>query len=100
MATQPERAPEPQREPKKEVVVVHEELEPKKSRLTAGLFSIFLGWLGIGRFYMGYTGLGILQIVITLLTGVGGLIWGIIEGIMILTKSFNYDAEGRPLKDD
>src|SRR5579864_5567094 len=28
---------------------------PQKSRLTAGLLGIFLGWLGVHRFYLGYT---------------------------------------------
>ena len=70
-----------------------------KSKLVAGLLGIFVGELGIHRFYLGYTGIGIAQIVVTILTlGIGGL-WGFIEGILILTGSFNKDAQGRPLKD-
>ena len=38
-----------------------------KSRLTAGLLGIFLGWCGVGRFYTGHTGLAIGQI---------GAVWG------------------------
>lgn len=46
------------------------------------LLSIFLGGLGIDRFYMGYIGTGILKL-ITL----GGLgIWWLIDLILIATK--------------
>ncbi len=70
-----------------------------KSKLVAGLLGIFVGELGIHRFYLGYTGIGIAQILVTIFTfGIGGL-WGFIEGILILTGSFKKDAQGRPLKD-
>lgn len=69
-----------------------------KSKLTAGLLGIFLGELGIHRFYLGYVGIGIIQILVTSITfGFGG-IWGVIEGILILTGSMNKDAQGRPLR--
>lgn len=73
----------------------------QKSKIAAGLLGIFLGSLGIHRFYLGYTGMGIVQIVVTFVTcGIGG-IWGFIEGIMILCGdgSFKTDAKGVPLKD-
>ena len=70
-----------------------------KSKMAAGLLGIFLGGWGIHRFYLGYTTIGIIQIVVTLITlGVGG-IWGFIEGIMILTGNINKDAKGQPLKE-
>ena len=69
-----------------------------KSRLAAGLFGIFLGEFGVHRFYLGYTGIGILQIIVSVITcGLGGL-WGFIEGILILAGTINEDAQGRPLK--
>lgn len=46
-----------------------------KSRRTALILSIFLGELGIDRFYMGYIGTGILK----LITGGGLGIWYIID---------------------
>ncbi len=53
-----------------------------KKWIVALLLSIFLGGLGIDRFYMGYIGTGILKL-ITL----GGLgIWWLIDLIMIATK--------------
>ncbi len=71
----------------------------QKSKIAAGLLGIFLGGFGVHRFYLGYIGLGIAQIVVTLITcGIGSL-WGFIEGILILTGNMNQDAEGRPLKE-
>ena len=74
-----------------------------KSKIAAGLLGIFLGGFGVHNFYLGYTGKAIAQLLITLLTcGFGAVIsevWGLIEGIMILTGSINVDAQGNPLKD-
>lgn len=74
-----------------------------KSKLVAGLLGILLGIFGIHNFYLGFTGKAIAQL---LLTVVGWIlffgpiiagIWGLIEGIMILTGSINKDAEGNLL---
>ena len=70
-----------------------------KSKLAAGLLGIFLGGFGIHRFYLGYVGIGIAQIAVTLVTCGAGGIWGFIEGILILTGSINTDAKGQPLKE-
>ena len=72
---------------------------PAKSRLTAGMLGIFLGAFGVHRFYLGFTSIGVLQILVTIATcGVGGL-WGIIEGGLILSGSgIKTDADGRPLR--
>ena len=72
-----------------------------QSRLVVGLLGIFLGGYGVHRFLMGYTTIGIIQIVVTVLTcGIGG-IWGLVEGIMVLARAeaFERDAYGRPLTD-
>lgn len=72
-----------------------------KSKVVAGLLGILLGYFGIHRFYLGYTQIGVIQIIVTIVTcGIGGL-WGFIEGILILVghESFRADAEGRPLRD-
>ncbi|MCG2621051.1 NINE protein [Arthrobacter sp. I2-34] len=73
----------------------------QKSRLVGGLLGILLGGLGIHRFYLGYTAIGVLQIVVTFLTFGFGAIWGFIEGIMILVgaEPFRRDARGVPLKE-
>ena len=70
------------------------------SRLVAGLLGIFLGGLGVHRFYLGYTAIGVWQIVVTILTCGLGSVWGLIEGIMILAQSgITTDARGRPLRE-
>lgn len=74
-----------------------------KSKIAAGILGILLGSFGVHNFYLGYTGKAVAQLLITVLTcGFGAAIssiWGIIEGIMILTGSINTDAKGIPLKD-
>lgn len=54
-------------------------------RTTAALLAIFLGGLGVHKFYMGDTGMGILYLVFcwTFIPAIVGLI----EGIIYLTKS-------------
>ncbi len=71
----------------------------QKSKMAAGLLGIFLGAWGIHNFYLGNTGRGVAQIIVSLVTCGIGSIWGLIEGIMILTGSIKTDANGIPLKD-
>ena len=73
--------------------------EDAKSRMVAGLLGLFLGGLGVHRFYLGYVGIGIAQILVTLVTFGLGALWGFIEGILILTGSTNKDAKGQALRD-
>jgi TM2 domain-containing membrane protein YozV len=80
--------------------------QPVKSKLAAGLLGIFVGALGIHRFYLGYNNIGVAQLVLALLgfitcgiTSLAAWIWGLIEGIMILTGSIAKDAQGRPLQE-
>ena len=69
-----------------------------KDFVTALLLSIFLGWIGVDRFYLGYTGLGIAKLAVSIFTcGIGGVIWGIIDIINIATGKMT-DSEGRPLR--
>jgi TM2 domain-containing membrane protein YozV len=69
-----------------------------KSKLIAGLLQIFVGSFGVGRFYLGYTQIGILQIVATWLTCGIGAIWPLIDGIMIIMGKVP-DAQGRTLRE-
>ena len=69
--------------------------ENKKEKLVAVILAILLGWLGIHKFYLGYTTEGIIMLVGSLV--VGGItcgagagvvsVIGIIEGVLYLTKS-------------
>ena len=67
----------------------------EKSKVAAGLLGIFLGSLGIHKFYLGYGKEGVIMLLVGLLGGIitfgiaaaiVGLI-GFIEGIIYLTKS-------------
>ena len=79
------------------------EVKPK-SKMAAGLLGIFLGSLGVHNFYLGYTGKAVAQLLLTLVgwiaCGLGpaaASIWGLVEGIMLLTGSIDKDADGNPL---
>ena len=80
------------------------------SKLAAGLLSIFLGCFGVGNFYLGRTGRGVAQLMLTLIGFpfffIGptiAVIWGLIEGILILTSStgsfWHRDVRGWELTD-
>ena len=64
-----------------------------KSKLTAILICFFLGSLGIHRLYLGYTLIGVLQ----LLTFGGFLIWAIVDFIRLIIGSLK-DFEGNDLE--
>lgn len=86
-------------------------MNPPKSKLVAGLLGIFLGCFGVHNFYLGFTEKAVIQLILTIVgiplscivIGVfmicGAAIWGLVEGIMILTGSIPADAKGVPLGD-
>ena len=79
-----------------------------KSKVVAGLLQLLglVGVLGIGRIYLGYTALGMTQLlgglIFGLITcGIGFIVpvvWGIIDAVLILTGKVR-DPMGRPLRD-
>jgi TM2 domain-containing membrane protein YozV len=64
----------------------------QKSWTTTLILSVLVGSLGIDRFYLGYTGLGILK----LITCGGCGIWSLIDIILVATDKLP-DANGQPL---
>ncbi|HEX9989122.1 MAG TPA: TM2 domain-containing protein [Chloroflexia bacterium] len=63
-----------------------------KPWMTTLLLSLFVGALGVDRFYLGYTGLGVVK----LLTCGGCGVWALIDLILIVMDKLP-DAQGRPL---
>ncbi len=57
---------------------------PTKSKVAAGLLAIFLGTLGIHKFYLGRTGEGILILVLDILLGWTFIVPGIIEFVCFI----------------
>jgi TM2 domain-containing membrane protein YozV len=68
-------------------------MAPPKSWLVTLLLCLFLGPLGIHRFYSGHIAIGLLQF----FTGGGFGIWWLVDLILILTGSYT-DSYGRPLQ--
>ena len=72
-----------------------------KSRTLAGVMGILFGGFGVHNFILGYTGKAVAQLLITLLSFFSlypvSALWGLLEGILILTGVINQDAGGRPL---
>jgi len=61
------------------------------NKIPAGICGILLGSLGIHKFILGYTGAGLVMLLVTILTcGIAGVVThiiGLIEGIIYLCKS-------------
>lgn len=68
-------------------------MKSEKDWLVTLLLSLFLGTLGVHRFYVGKTGTGILELIT--LGGCG--IWALIDIIMIITGKFK-DKYGYEIK--
>ena len=68
-------------------------MKSDKDWLVTLLLSLFLGTLGVHRFYVGKIGTGILQLIT--LGGCG--VWTLIDIIMIITENFK-DKDGYEIK--
>ena len=69
------------------------------NKIAAGICGILLGWLGVHKFILGYTGAGLIMLLVSILAPIitcftfgflgSSVMWiiGIIEGIIYLTKT-------------
>jgi len=73
--------------PSTSTIRAHHQAVSDSKKTTAGILAIVLGGLGVHKFYLGYTGAGVLQIVITLVTCGFGSVLALAEGVIYLTKS-------------
>jgi TM2 domain-containing membrane protein YozV len=82
----------------------------EKSRLAATLLALFLGWLGIHRFYLGKTGTAVVMLVLgvlglaTVWFGIGLVfliavgIWALVDFVLAVAGAMK-DRDGKPVKD-
>ena len=71
----------------------------RRSKYSAGFMQLFLGCFGAGRFYLGYKKIAVFQIIASFITlGIGGVVWGFVDGLMILDGREKYDGYGKLLK--
>lgn len=68
-----------------------------KNRTASGVLQILFP--GVGRIYLGYAALGVIQLVLTIATCGLGSIWSIVDGILILSGKVRIDGYGRALED-
>ena len=68
-----------------------------RSKVVAGVLGIIFGCWGVHRFYLGYTGIGLLQLILFFVTFGVSSIWGLIEGILCLVGSMR-DVDGLQLR--
>ncbi len=55
-------------------------------KVTAGILGLLFGGLGVHKFYLGYTGAGVIQLLASLFTCGMFAVIGHVEGIIYLTK--------------
>lgn len=58
----------------------------ENKKILAGILAIVVGVFGVHKFILGYTKEGIIQFILGLACGIGGVI-GLVEGIIYLTKT-------------
>ncbi|APU22387.1 putative DUF1707 family protein [Actinoalloteichus sp. GBA129-24] len=92
VATLRPTAPRPPQAPPPSDVVVYS----SKSKIAAGVLQLIPSF-GIGRFYTGHIGIGLAQLLLTPVFGIG-VLWCWIDGILLIANG-GRDSRGLPLRD-
>ncbi|MEZ0327345.1 MAG: GYF domain-containing protein [Fimbriimonas sp.] len=71
-------------------------IKSDRSRTAAGVLQLLIP--GVGRMYMGFAAIGVLQLVLFFCGGIGW-IWSVIDGIIILGGGVKMDGYGRQMQD-
>ncbi len=71
-------------------------IKSDRSRTVGGILQLVLP--GVGRMYLGYAAVGVIQLVLCACAGVG-FVWSFVDGIIILTGGVRMDGYGRQLGD-
>lgn len=66
-----------------------------RNRILAGILQFIIP--GIGRLYLGYAAIGVMQLLLTCF--LIGAIWSVIDGIVMLAGGVKLDGYGRVLSD-
>lgn len=72
-----------------------------RSKAAAVILAVFLGVIGVHRFYLGQNGAGWMMLLATVLScGIlapAVVVWGLIDAVIILGGGYNSDSKGRPI---
>ncbi len=74
---------------------VYGQIRSDKSPVVAAILQ-FIPIGGLGRIYLGYTAIGVLQLISTFCFGIG-YIWSLVDGVLMLCGQVKYDGYGRSL---
>ena len=78
--------------------LVHQEaVKSRKIAMTLAFFPL-TGLFGGHRWYLGYYKIATFQIIVSVLTAGAGILWPIIDGVLLATGNLDKDKQGRPLK--
>ncbi|NOR79811.1 MAG: NINE protein [Methyloprofundus sp.] len=78
--------------------LVHKEaVKSRKIAMTLAFFPL-TGLFGGHRWYLGYYKIATFQIIVSVLTAGAGILWPIIDGVLLSTGNLDKDKQGRPLK--
>ena len=78
-------------------LVLQEAVKSRKTAMTLAFFPL-TGLFGGHRWYLGYYKIATFQIIVSVVTAGAGILWPIIDGVLLATGNLDKDKQGRPLK--